>query len=184
MKSLAITVQSTLKCQASKAGISGDEVPSGCATGGDYPWRAGRGASGAAATWPGPLRPRLLLFRAVIHSLLGPWAPFPDKRRARRLGVQCPRTCEKASRSSAPLGTLAHAMADSERFSAPGCWAACTNFARTLKGILLFAEIVRVPELAGGQRRGVVAGSCGTGQPWLRKAHGPRRWAVGLGEVG
>ncbi|XP_037015129.2 proteolipid protein 2 [Artibeus jamaicensis] len=33
-------------------------------------------------------------------------------------------------------------MADSERFSAPGCWAACTNFARTLKGILLFAEII------------------------------------------
>ncbi|XP_036918373.1 proteolipid protein 2 [Sturnira hondurensis] len=33
-------------------------------------------------------------------------------------------------------------MADSERFSAPGCWAACTSFARTLKGILLFAEII------------------------------------------
>ncbi|KAM5289790.1 proteolipid protein 2 [Glossophaga mutica] len=78
----------------------------------------------------------------MIHSLLGPRALFPDKPRARRLSVQCPRTCEKASRSSAPIGTLAHAMADSERFSAPGCWAACTNFARTLKGILLFAEII------------------------------------------
>ncbi|KAK1346234.1 hypothetical protein QTO34_000087 [Cnephaeus nilssonii] len=33
-------------------------------------------------------------------------------------------------------------MADSDRFSAPGCWAACTSFARTLKGILLFAEII------------------------------------------
>lgn len=33
-------------------------------------------------------------------------------------------------------------MADSERFSAPGCWAACTNFWRTRKGILLFAEII------------------------------------------
>ncbi|XP_066105525.1 proteolipid protein 2 isoform X3 [Saccopteryx bilineata] len=32
-------------------------------------------------------------------------------------------------------------MADSERFSAPGCWAAFTNFARTCKGILLLAEI-------------------------------------------
>ncbi|TKC39707.1 hypothetical protein EI555_019486, partial [Monodon monoceros] len=32
-------------------------------------------------------------------------------------------------------------MADSERLSAPGCWAACTNFSRTRKGILLFAEI-------------------------------------------
>ncbi|XP_066105524.1 proteolipid protein 2 isoform X2 [Saccopteryx bilineata] len=33
-------------------------------------------------------------------------------------------------------------MADSERFSAPGCWAAFTNFARTCKGILLLAEII------------------------------------------
>ncbi|CAD7682084.1 unnamed protein product [Nyctereutes procyonoides] len=33
-------------------------------------------------------------------------------------------------------------MADSERLSAPGCWAACTNFSRTRKGILLFAEII------------------------------------------
>lgn len=33
-------------------------------------------------------------------------------------------------------------MADSDRFSAPGCWAACTSFARTLKGILLFVEII------------------------------------------
>lgn len=41
-----------------------------------------------------------------------------------------------------PLGTPAHAMADSERLSAPGCWAACTNFWRTPKGILLFAEII------------------------------------------
>lgn len=144
----------------------------------------GEGASGAAATWPSPLRPRLLLFSVVIHSLLGPWAPFLAKRRARRLGVRCPRTCEKASRSSASLGTLAHTMADSERFSAPGCWAACTNFARTLKGILLFAEIVRVPELAGGQRRGVVAGSCGTGRPRVRQAHSPRHWTVDWGEVG
>ncbi|XP_004713202.1 proteolipid protein 2 [Echinops telfairi] len=33
-------------------------------------------------------------------------------------------------------------MADSERLSAPGCWLACTSFARTRKGILLFAEII------------------------------------------
>ncbi|KAM7046108.1 proteolipid protein 2 [Molossus nigricans] len=33
-------------------------------------------------------------------------------------------------------------MADSERFSAPGCWAACTKFGRTPKGILLLAEII------------------------------------------
>ncbi|XP_007956558.1 proteolipid protein 2 [Orycteropus afer afer] len=33
-------------------------------------------------------------------------------------------------------------MADSERLSAPGCWIACTNFSRTRKGILLFAEII------------------------------------------
>ncbi|XP_016073943.1 PREDICTED: proteolipid protein 2 [Miniopterus natalensis] len=33
-------------------------------------------------------------------------------------------------------------MADSDRFSAPGCWAACTNFWRTRKGIFLFAEII------------------------------------------
>uniref|UniRef100_A0A8C9PHF8 Proteolipid protein 2 n=1 Tax=Spermophilus dauricus TaxID=99837 RepID=A0A8C9PHF8_SPEDA len=33
-------------------------------------------------------------------------------------------------------------MADSERLSAPGCWAACTRYSRTRKGILLFAEIV------------------------------------------
>ncbi|KAF6390652.1 proteolipid protein 2 [Rhinolophus ferrumequinum] len=33
-------------------------------------------------------------------------------------------------------------MADSERLSAPGCWAACTNFLRTPKGILLIAEII------------------------------------------
>ncbi|XP_004434983.1 proteolipid protein 2 [Diceros bicornis minor] len=33
-------------------------------------------------------------------------------------------------------------MADSERLSAPGCWAACTNFWCTRKGIILFAEIV------------------------------------------
>uniref|UniRef100_A0A8C0DIC9 Proteolipid protein 2 n=1 Tax=Balaenoptera musculus TaxID=9771 RepID=A0A8C0DIC9_BALMU len=64
------------------------------------------------------------------------------QRRARRLGVHHPRTHEQASRSSAPLGTPVHAMADSERLSAPGCWAACTNFSRTRKGILLFAEII------------------------------------------
>ncbi|XP_057573291.1 proteolipid protein 2 [Hippopotamus amphibius kiboko] len=33
-------------------------------------------------------------------------------------------------------------MADSERLSAPGCWAACTSFSRTRKGILLFSEII------------------------------------------
>uniref|UniRef100_A0A4X1SYI9 Proteolipid protein 2 n=1 Tax=Sus scrofa TaxID=9823 RepID=A0A4X1SYI9_PIG len=33
-------------------------------------------------------------------------------------------------------------MADSERLSAPGCWAACTNFSRTRKGFVLLAEIV------------------------------------------
>ncbi|XP_036316592.1 proteolipid protein 2 isoform X2 [Pipistrellus kuhlii] len=33
-------------------------------------------------------------------------------------------------------------MADSDRFSAPGCWASCTSFVRTIKGILLFAEII------------------------------------------
>ncbi|KAI5933926.1 proteolipid protein 2 [Manis javanica] len=33
-------------------------------------------------------------------------------------------------------------MADSERLSAPGCWAACTNFAKARKGILLLAEII------------------------------------------
>lgn len=33
-------------------------------------------------------------------------------------------------------------MADSERFSAPGCWTACTTFSRTRKGILLLAEII------------------------------------------
>ncbi|XP_004376903.1 proteolipid protein 2 isoform X2 [Trichechus manatus latirostris] len=33
-------------------------------------------------------------------------------------------------------------MADSERLSAPGCWIACTNFLRSRKGILLFAEII------------------------------------------
>lgn len=142
----------------------------------------GEGASGAAATWPGPLRPRPLLLGLVIHSLLRPRAPFPAKRRARRLGVQCPRTHEKPSRSSAPPGTPAHAMADSDRFSAPGCWAACTNFARTRKGILLFAEIVRVPGLAGGQGRGGVAGSRRTGQPRLRKARGRGCWAEGRGK--
>ncbi|CAK6449973.1 unnamed protein product [Pipistrellus nathusii] len=33
-------------------------------------------------------------------------------------------------------------MADSDRFSAPGCWVSCTSFVRTIKGILLFAEII------------------------------------------
>ncbi|DAA12833.1 proteolipid protein 2 [Bos indicus] len=33
-------------------------------------------------------------------------------------------------------------MADSERLTAPGCWAACTSFSRTRKGFLLFAEII------------------------------------------
>ena len=33
-------------------------------------------------------------------------------------------------------------MADSERLTAPGCWAACTSFSRTGKGFLLFAEII------------------------------------------
>lgn len=62
--------------------------------------------------------------------------------RSRRLGVQRPRTRKQASSSSAPFGTQVHAMADSERLSAPGCWAACTNFSRTRKGFVLLAEIV------------------------------------------
>ncbi|XP_007529482.1 proteolipid protein 2 [Erinaceus europaeus] len=33
-------------------------------------------------------------------------------------------------------------MADSERYSAPGCWAACTTFGRSRKGLLLLSEIV------------------------------------------
>ncbi|XP_078292148.1 proteolipid protein 2-like [Panthera onca] len=33
-------------------------------------------------------------------------------------------------------------MLESERLSAHGCWAACTNFLCTRKGILLFAEII------------------------------------------
>ncbi|XP_048191628.1 proteolipid protein 2 [Perognathus longimembris pacificus] len=33
-------------------------------------------------------------------------------------------------------------MADSERYSAPGCWTACTSYWRTRKGLLLFAEIL------------------------------------------
>lgn len=53
-----------------------------------------------------------------------------------------PGRSEQASRSSEAPRTPAHAMADSERLSAPGCWAACTNFSRTRKGILLFAEII------------------------------------------
>ncbi|KAG8520818.1 Proteolipid protein 2, partial [Galemys pyrenaicus] len=75
-------------------------------------------------------------------------------RRARRLVCsERPRTREQTSRSSAPAETPAHAMADSEHLSAPGCWAACTRFWRTRKGILLFAEIVSVPGQAGGQRQ-------------------------------
>lgn len=144
----------------------------------------GKGASGAAATWPGPLRPRPLLLRAVIHSLLRPGAPFPARRRARRLGVYRPRTHEQASRFSAPLGTPVHAMADSERLSAPGCWAACTNFSRTRKGILLFAEIVSALGLAGGQRRGRVAGLRGVGQLRGRQARGPGLLAVERGVRG
>ena len=67
---------------------------------------------------------------------------FPARRLARRLGVQRPRKHEPASRSFAPLGTRVHTMADSERLTAPGCWAACTSFSRTQKGFLLFAEII------------------------------------------
>lgn len=33
-------------------------------------------------------------------------------------------------------------MADSERLSAPGCWAACTSYWRTRKGSLLLTEII------------------------------------------
>ncbi|KAM4818411.1 proteolipid protein 2 [Thomomys bottae] len=33
-------------------------------------------------------------------------------------------------------------MADSERYSAPRCWTACTSYWRTRKGLLLFAEIL------------------------------------------
>ncbi|KAJ8795059.1 hypothetical protein J1605_018646 [Eschrichtius robustus] len=53
-----------------------------------------------------------------------------------------PSSNPQASRSSEPLRTPVHAMADSERLSAPGCWAACSNFSRTRQGILLFAEII------------------------------------------
>uniref|UniRef100_A0A9L0R1Q4 Proteolipid protein 2 n=1 Tax=Equus caballus TaxID=9796 RepID=A0A9L0R1Q4_HORSE len=65
-----------------------------------------------------------------------------SRRQARQLGVQCPGTLEQASRSSVSPGTPAHTMADSELRSAPGCCVHCTNFLRSRKGILLFAEII------------------------------------------
>ena len=76
-------------------------------------------------------------------------------------------------------------MADSERLSAPGCWASCTSFSRTRKGFLLFAEIVRVPGRAGGQRRGGVAAAREAGQLWGRQARGRGLSAVGcqVGEL-
>ena len=84
-----------------------------------------------------------------------------------------------------PLGTRGHTMADSERLSAPGCWASCTSFSRTRKGFLLFAEIVSVPGLAGGQRRGGVAAAREAGQLRGRQARGRGLSAVGrqVGEL-
>uniref|UniRef100_A0A8C0NRT0 Proteolipid protein 2 n=1 Tax=Canis lupus familiaris TaxID=9615 RepID=A0A8C0NRT0_CANLF len=75
----------------------------------------GEGASGAAATWPGPLRPRPLLLREVIHSLLRPGGPLPGQTAGKTAGC---------------------AASPNPRASA------CTNFSRTRKGILLFAEII------------------------------------------
>lgn len=71
-------------------------------------------------------------------------------------------------------------MADSERLTAPGCWAACTSFSRTRKGFLLFAEIVSVPGLAGGQGRGGVAAARGAGSSGggRRTAGGSRQWGA------
>ncbi|XP_024096186.2 proteolipid protein 2 [Pongo pygmaeus] len=115
--------------------------PGGYAPGWEYPWGAGRGGF-RGGSHLARLRPRPRQLCAVIHSLLRPGAPFPARRRARQLGVQRPRNHEQACRSSEAPGTPAHAMSDSERLSAPGCWAACTNFSRTRKGILLFAEII------------------------------------------
>lgn len=143
----------------------------------------GEGASGAAPTWPGPLLPRPLLLGAVIHSLLRPGGPLPGQTAGKAVGCAVSSNPRSVSRS-APRGTLAHAMADSERLSAPGCWAACTNLLRIRKGILLFSEIVSVPGQAGGQKRGGVAGSRGARRSSVRQARGGRSWAVGPGWVG
>lgn len=75
-------------------------------------------------------------------------------------------------------------MADSERLSAPGCWAACTSYWRTRKGILLFAEIVSAAGPAGGQRRsggrdaryGTVSWEAGT---WA-EGRAAELWCVGF----
>lgn len=143
----------------------------------------GGGASGAAATWPGPLLPRPLLLGAMIHSLLRPRGPLPGQTAGKAAGCAVSSNPRSASRS-APRRTPAHAMADSERLSAPGCWAACTNLLRIRKGILLFAEIVSVPGQAGGQKRSGVAGSRGARRPSVRQARGRRCWSVGPGWVG
>lgn len=143
----------------------------------------GEGASGAAATWPSPLLPRPLLLHAMIHSLLRPGVPLPGQTAGKAAGCAVSSNSRSAS-TSAPRGTPTHAMVDSERLSAPGCWAACTNLLRIRKGILLFAEIVSVPGQAGGQKRGGVAGSCGARRPSVRQAHGGQCWAVGPEWVG
>lgn len=140
--------------------------------------RRAKGASGAAATWPGLLRPRPLQLGAVIHSLLCPGAPFPARRRDKRLGVQRLRTREPENSFCVPA-TSAHTMADSERLSAPGCWLACTSFSRTKKGLFLFAEIVSASGPEGGQRPGVQAGPLGTGLYGLRQARGQAGWQWG-----
>lgn len=97
------------------------------------------------------------------------------------MGVQRPRTRKQASSSSAPFGTQVHAMADSERLSAPGCWAACTNFSRTRKGFVLLAEIVSVLGLAGGQRRVEWLDHADWGSPGGGRlaAAGDRQWGAG-----
>lgn len=59
------------------------------------------------------------------------------------MGVQRPPMHWEASRFYALPGTRVEAMMDSRRSSAgPSCWATCTNFWSTQKGILLFAEII------------------------------------------
>lgn len=60
----------------------------------------GKGASGAAATWPGPLRPRPLGLSAVIHSLLRPGGPLPGQTAGKTAGCAAssnPRASEPAS---------------------------------------------------------------------------------------
>ncbi|KAM9577990.1 proteolipid protein 2 isoform 2-T2 [Trichechus inunguis] len=116
--------------------------PRGCAQSGEYTWRAGRGCfrGGSHLARPPPALPASALPGDSLSS--SPWGSFPVRRQALRLGVQRPQTRGQASRSPASPGTPVHAMADSERLSAPGCWIACTNFLRSRKGILLFAEII------------------------------------------